>query len=679
MKVQIGSVELDCVREVTRERSIARDSYIAADGEGAPARTWNIAGHILGSPTGIVQEQSNLEDSVAGEGDTTIRIVDHAGSVLAQFDGRVTQVSWRPYSTGPISFYEMTVETESQSNPFAGEVNLGGFVLNDPTPSIVEQYRVVNDDDPMDTAHSRTFRVRGRKRSDPAGVETFIDALENAVTAGAGSTGYFTLVTSTGSFEVRCTNLEISRPEEIDAQGAVTYSLDLESRPDYSLESFNLPHPNVNVGGITWDVVQSFSHAIGRVQKGTSAIYRITSESMSWSLKKFFTNFGNIAAIKSQVDNLVNNRLTMVSPTGQVLECKSASYNVPSIDGHDTADSKRYALTVSITFGKPDNQRDNPGGVVFGIYFEEISSDSRGVSIDENGGITSRNRNVSGRVAAKPDISILGSKVVETDGEYHVTGYNVGKLDADGFWEISLSARTLATAEQCNTLIDEIFEGVHFNSITSHSRSVSRSQRLDSNILEVTSVSESVSGEVWGVDARSLLTLVDAFTSSYGIPKITNMSVGKQEPFTNPNTGECTWKQSVSLTRVTQSRPTEEDEQGEEDGDDEGDPPKFDEFQPDVKDETTTEFSKQTDRFQAITIPGGKVVMKKVGINPATVRVRKQRTARNFRIFNTMSAPVAPGVPGGFTSGNALSRDASGEQGLTKYVERAWIATSVES
>lgn len=669
LKIKVGTTTLHRVREIARTRGLARDAYVTPGGQGAKSQRWTITGYIISTPAGIVLDQDTLEDALAAEGEATIAIVNHAGTTITSFPGRVSDISWRTYGTGPIAFYTITVETNAKSNPFSGTVMIGTATLDNPIPAVIEQYRVVNEDDPMDTTHSRTFRVQGRYMSDPAGVQAFMEALEDALTTGS-TNGYFTFTTQMGTFEARARQFEISRPEQVQTQAAITYSIDLETRPDYSLDSFSLPHEPVSVGGITWDVLNSFSHSIDRVQKATSAIYRISSESLSWSLKKFFTSLGAAESFRATVEALVNSRHTMASPTGMLLECKSVSYNVTSLDGHDPNDSsKRYSVTVSLSYSKPSSQRDNEGGTAFGVIFDEITSDSRGVTIDDNGGIKNRNRNVSGKVNGKPAASILGSAVAEADGVFYITGLNVGRIDEDGKYEISISGRTLESAEQTKNYIDEVFEGIHFNDVRSKSRSVSLSRILQTSDLEVTSLTEGISGDVWGLDAENLLMLISTLGGHFGLPKLTSMNVGDKQEFTHPTTHEPTFKQSVSLTRSTQYLPTEEP--AEEPTPESEDPPQFDPHQPDVKEDTATSFDLQRDKFATIVIPGGDIVKKKVGVEPRRARSRLTNTARNFRIFESMSEPHTPAAPAGISDPTETA-NRTGTQGLSKWREIEW-------
>lgn len=664
--VTLGGIPLVNVKHVQPGTSLARDAFINAAGAGAPAQTVEIRGFILGTPNSLLAQKTAMETSLVALGECDL-VVESLGTI----PGRVEAVRWEAYTTGPLWVYTISFGPRSKGNPFSGAVAVGALTLNNPTPYVTEEFRTVSDDDKMDTVHSRVFRLQGRFMGTPAGIETFLGSLRDAVTTPA--TGYFTLTTPMGTFQARAKDLQIQRPEQIDTQRPVTYSVTLETRADYTLESFNLPHQQVNVGGIIWDAVGSFNHSVTRVRKGTSNIYVLKDESINWSLKKYFDSVQNADAFKPSIDELVKQRNTMTSPTGVILECRSVSYSQVARDGYDVVGGRRYALTVSVAFSKPTGGRENPGGLALGISWYEIESDSRGITVDESGGLRSRTRNVSGRVSGLPADSFLGSAILEGDHTYYITGVNFGKIDDDGLWAMSVSARTLDSADECAGFIDEIFSGVHFNDLTSKSRSVSMSQIGDTSKYEATSLSESASGYVWGGDWNALLNLVNLQATFYGAPKITNVSIGKKEAWSLPGTKECTYRQSVSVQRTTNYAPTPPP--APEDVPDPAEK-KFDKNQPDVKEEITTEFRRQTDRYSVITIPGGDIVYKKVGVNPAGARIRVQRTARNFHVFNSMAAPPAPGTPGNVPDSIEES-DVSGEQGLSKYREKSWIAGSV--
>lgn len=664
--VSIGNISLANVKHVQPGTSLARDSFVNAAGAGAPAQSIEIRGFILGTPNSLLAQKTSLEASLVALGETDL-VVESLGTI----PGRVEAVRWEAYTTGPLWVYTITFGSRAKSNPFAGTVSIGSLALDNPTPYVTEEYRVVSDDDKMDTVHSRVFRLQGRFMGTPSDIEDFLDDLQDAVTTPP--TGYFTLTTPMGTFQARARDLQIQRPDQTDTQRPVTYSLALETRADYSLEQFNLPHEQVAVGGITWDVVGSFNHSVSRVRKGTTNAYVVKDESINWSLKKYFASVASADAFKPSIDELVKQRNTMTSPTGILLECRSVSYSQVARDGYDAVGERRYALTVSVAFSKPTGGRENPGGLALGINWYEIASDSRGITVDESGGLRSRTRSVSGRVSGLPADSFLGSAILEGAHTYYVTGINIGKIDEDGFWEMSVSARTLDSADECAGFINEIFAGIHFNDLTSKSRSVSMSQIGDTGQYEATSLSESASGYVWSGDWTSILNLVNLQATFWGAPKITNVSIGKKEAFSIPGTLECTYRQSVSVQRTTNYAATKppEDPAVEDPAE-----KKFDKNQPDVKEEVTTEFRKQTDRFSVITIPGGDIVYKKVGVNPAGARIRVQRTARNFHVFNSMSPPPAPGTPGNVPDSIEES-DVSGEQGLSKYREKSWIAGSV--
>lgn len=667
ISVTIGSVTLSRVRHVQPARTLARDAFLAA-GAGVSSQSVEVRGFILGTPASLLAQKTALEDALAALGDTTLTV-----QYMGPIEGRVESVQWEAYTSGPIWVYTVRFGPKAKGNPFAGTVSVGALTLNNPVPSCTEQFKAPNEDDRMDVTHSRSFRLQGRYMDSPANIETFLATLRDALTTPSG--GYFTLVTPMGSFSARARDFQVDRPEQIEAQRAVTYTVQLETKPDFTLETFGLPHEAVSVGGITWDVLSSFSHSIDRARKGaTGSAHVIKSESMTWSVKKFFMTVAEADAFKPNIDALVRNLNTMVSPSGVVLECKAASYNVVSREGYDATGNRRYSVSASITFAKPTGARENPGGVAFGIEFYEITSDSRGITVDENGGLRSRTRNVSGRVAGAPDVSLLGSSVVEPDGVYYVTGVNTGKIDDDGYWEISVSGRTLDSDRECAAFIDEIFEGIHFNDVTNISKSRSFSKVENGDYYETSSVSETVTGYVWRADGDSILSLIQVARKGYGESAITNVSVGAKERWTIPVTKECAWRQSVSVSRTVDYRPTvipQSDQTQPNPAE-----ARFDTFQPDIKEETSIELRKQTDRHQSVPIPGGDIVLKKIGVNLAGARVRVTRTARNFRIFDSMAYPATPAPPAGVSSpveeGNVQS-----EQGLTKTRELSWTAGEV--
>lgn len=666
IRVLIGNVPLPYVQHVQKSAGWARDAYVTGAGKGVQEDTYDIRGYILGSGTTFFTQQKTLEDALAALGETTVTI-----GALTPFDGRVSAIEWEPYHCGPLLIYTIKVIPKAKSNPFAGLIEIGTLILDNPTPALTEQYRVVSEDEKMSATFSRIFRIQGRFMGTPTEVQNFIEDLEQEVTGSPD--GYFAFTTPMGAYEAKAREFNVERPEQIETAKAVTYQITVETRADYSLEFFNLPHDGLNIGGLGFDVLNSFSHSVDRVRKGTGATFKVTGESITWSVKKYFTSVDEADTFKPNFEALVNNRNVMNSPTGAVLECKSVSYNVVSRDGHYTDGSRRYSITVSITFSKPSNERENPGGTAFGVIFDEITSDSRGVSIDEHGGITNRNRNVSGKVTSLPASNLLGSSVSEADGTYYVTGVNIGKLDDDGRWEISISGRTLDSEEQCASFIEQFFSGVHLRDVTNQTRSVSQQFVEHTNSFETTSLSETISGYVWGQSAQGLLDLVTLAAGAYNAAKITNVSIGKEEPFTDPATKACTFKQNVSMTRVTNYATTPDpEEEEEEEEENQG----FDPDQPDVKEETTISFSAQTDRFTVITVPGGNIIYKKIGVNPATAQTRVARTAKNFTIFNGMAAPGKPSPNG--VAQPIETRDEQGEQGLTKWHETEWMSGAVQ-
>jgi hypothetical protein len=665
ISVKIGSVSLQRVKEVQKSASFTRDAYVTAGGAGVQQNTWDIRGFIFGSGTDFFVQQKAFEDALAATGESDITIGN-----LTPFLGRVTEVTWEPYHTGPMLFYTVKVAPLAKSNPFAGIVQLGSLLLNNPVPSVTEQYKTVSEDERMSPVASRAFRIQGRFMGTPGAVQAFLDSLEAEITGSPD--GFFALTTPMGAYTARCREAGVERPEQTDTGKAVTYSLNVETRPDYSLETYSLPHQAINVAGVGFDVLNSLSHSIDRVQKGTGPFYKITGESLTWSAKKYFDSVASADAYKPAFEALVTTRHTITSPTGAILECKSVSYNVVTRDGHFEDGSRRYAITASLTFSKPQSQRENPGGVAFGVVFDTISSDNRGVTVDENGGITSRTRNVAGKVVGSLPTNLIGSACSESDGTYYITGINVGGLDDEDRYEVSISGRTLDNETQGTFLIDEIFEGVHLKDVTSKSRSVSQSFNDTSKVFETSSLTDSISGYLWGQDAQGVLDLVTIISVFYEQPKVTSASISRKEAFTRPDTKEHTFRQSVSLTRIVNYKVTEPPPD-DGSGDTTDTPPQFDPLQPDKKIEETTQFGEQTDRFSPITIPGGEIVFKKVGINPSTAKARVSWTAKNFKVYNSMGEPGKPGVPANVPDPQETS-DEKGEGGLTRWHETAWQA-----
>lgn len=669
LTVKIGTVTLNYVQAAQPTTEAAANSFISAAGKGALSKTWNIDGYILAFDGALMSQKEALETSLIDQGDCALNIDN--GKVT--FQGRVARINWSAYHTGPIWTYSIEFVPESKSNPFIGTVQVGSTVLANPTPALTEKYKTVTDDDPISAIYSRTFELSGRYIGTKAQIESFYDALEAEITTP--TDGYFTFTTPMGIYQARCIAFDVQRPEAIEIQQPVTWTMTVETKRDYSIEQYQMGHTPVNIAGITFDILNSFSHTIERIQIGTTSTFKIDSESMSWSLTKFFNSVANADAYKPNFESLLNSRTTMFSPTGTLLECKSISYNVVTRSGYYSNGDKRYALTISLTFSKPSGERVMPGGMAFGIYFNELDSDSLGVSIDENGSVTSRSRNVSGKMSYSP-VSILGQAIIENGYTYYITGVNVGAIDENGLYAVSVSGRTLDNAKQAELFISEAFDGAFFDDVTSKSRSVSQNEIGDTNTYEVTSMTESISGYMWGRDAGAVLGLVTLAQSTVGIGKITNASHGAKEPFTRPDTKQETYRQSASLTRVTNYAATEVDEEtGEEEETTE--PPRFDPSQPDIKIDETWTIDKQTDRFQVITIPGGEIVYKKVGVNPAKATARITKTAVNYKKFESMDFPSDPQVPPGFTGDNEETVDRKGEQGLSRWREKAWESRQI--
>ena len=277
-------------------------------------------------------------------------------------------------------------------------------------------------------------------------------------------------------------------------------------------------------------------------------------------------------------------------------------------------------------------------------------------------------------------------------------------------YKVSVQAQQLDNATQAIYFIDSLFrmskaggsgtsystDTVQFDNVTSLNKSISNRWDGITQRFIATSITISISGEVWEPDNGSgepsnpdrvlalfnkLDALMNAEQSSQGTPNtvpagetlpsnadvhffLNNISIGNWTSFTKqnaPNKGDRYWKQTTSLSMTAVFDLTGSSNN-----------------QPDFVDSRSITIGEESPKFTQLQVLNQGTVFKRIGTNPGKATVTVQRQFRDGRVFVAGQLPATldpePTEWPGFAN-SEKTRDSTETRGFTNRQIREYIAT----
>lgn len=681
------SVELKYVRSIQWESQAAEDAFVSQTTRvGARKRIVKVSGFINKSIfNSNISAQQQLETDLIAVGTGTVQCT---GATDIQ-NCRFTSVEFEEFRGNPVCGFTVSFMTEDSNVHAHLPIKIGSLTLN---PSSGFEYATVSDtiltqgpDEQLVNNKARTFVIEGM----------FIGStLDEVNTAQANlvaevenkTTLVITLSSSVGPFSgiytVRPGKLEFGSPRLKDNQTARSFSFECKTFEDYSKEPFTLGEVAQSFAGITIDVVEGIDHNRESDKLNAGPTYATKTEELVISGKRYFANWTAYTSFVNLFRPIPFNTYYFGSSSGASLELQDVDIGKFDRDGNDLTGAKRYSASVTLTFRWEvglEGKTYEINQFHFGMSWYKVSNVSFNTSIDEYGNVSSKGVSISGSVLGPSGLaaakSKLGGKFNYTDStvtldDVYVTSVSVNSVETQNIsgstvqiYSITISAQQLDNASQAASFIRSLFrfnkaggsgtsytaDTIQFENVTSFNKSISNRWDILQQKFIATSMTISISGEVWDVDQNGspaspnkmldLFNKIDALLnaqlstrtantvpSGETLPNNTNIhyflsnfSLGQWQSFTKQvgtGAGSRYWKQTVSLTAtavfdLNSNNVTE----------------------PDSVESKSYSYEEESPKYAQLQVLGFGTVFKRVGTNPAKEVVTYQKQFRDKKVF----------------------------------------------
>lgn len=696
------SVELKYVRSVEWQADFSEETLVDNQTRvGKRTRTLTVNGFIN---KGIVDKnilaQQQLESDLIAVGTGTL---EYGGGHDID-DIRFLGVEFSEFRGNPICQFKIKFKTEELSIHAHYPTQIGDLILA-PTygyehPSVKTSIAVQGPDEQLVGTARRTITLNGTivastREEINEKQQAIIDEIEGNDTVdlsfSADSGSYIATISA------RPRKVDFSAPRLRGDQTARDYTLEFATHDDYSKEPYVLGESAVTIGGITINVVEGFDHDKEFEYSNTSQ-YSTVNETVTVSGKKFFTDYDDYSTFRDLFNSIDYNTYFYTSDTANVLELTDITIGKFDRDGNFVDTTKRYAASVTLTFKwQKSIQQTNYSALTtyFGVSFYKVPSVTFNSQVDANGNVTSRSISLNGEVKGTADITAFKALVgtmVSFEAPYtnlYVSSANISSVDTFNdsgiqvkVYKVSLTAAQLDTAGQAVSFIRSLFRlsraggggGTSYNAdtiqlenVTNYSKSISNRWNITFQQFTVTSITISISGEVFDPDNGSgkptspnkiiaILDKIDALLTAQKsnqqntantmiagelLPTnasisyfLNSFNVGNWQPAIAPETlqgsngakGARYWRQTVSLNAtavfdLTGSANSE----------------------PDSVETRSYDVDLETPRTTQLQVAGFGTVFKRIGTNPEKATVVHQKQFRNARVY----------VPNDYGFGNA--------------------------
>jgi len=588
------------------------------------------------------------------------------GSSITISSVRLVEIEFQEYRGNPVLFYSATFATPI-TNPFSESVTLqdgSGTTTFNPRPAVEDSYER---QDPViswvtqGATAGKSIKLSGILQGTISEVSNAEDDIVSRCTTSA----TMTLVIPSGTYTVKCVSFSFGTPIETETTASKTYSIEFITEKNYSIESENLPDTPLSIGGIMFTKVTSWSSNISWVNN--NGTFSIESEGLNVSGEIHFTTFVAAEAYQANFKTSLQNPQTFASPTGKTLAVVSVNFSAPAREGRDTSGNQKYILTGSLSFEWLPSVTETcvtAGENIFGISWDCINSKSFSGTVNVCGMKTQDTISIDGIVSGVPSISV-GEKYSYNGYDFYVTGVSFNGKNNQGKTKLSVSARTLDTFEKANTFLSVTLpsSGLVLNELGSYSKSVR--YKYASRAYKSTSVSISISGNVYvgSGNADAFLALINELSAISGLSlnqfRITSVSVGAKEKFIDETNCTIGYKQSVSASYEINF---------EADGNSAG---KTGNTDVSVVEDESVEIEQIKNKYSQIAIPGGNLYFKKVGLIPGKVKITRTRRRIGGDATLALEYPTYPSAPVGpeemFLSDSKLSASGSTRKAEVEY------------
>lgn len=601
-------------------------------------------------------------------------------------DARFLSLEFEEYRGNPVSAFTITFATESDNVHSHTPIKIGDLTLS---PANGYDYANVNDiiatqgpDEQLVNNKSRTFNIEGSFIG--ADLDTINEKQADLVAEVENKTTLvITLSSSSGGFAglytVRPGRIEFSSPSLKEHGVSRTFRFECSTFEDYSKEPFTLGEVSQSFAGITIDVVTGIDHNRENDKINTGPLYPIVTEELVVSGKKYFSSWSAYDNFVSLFRPIPPNTYNFTSATGAILELHDIEIGEYQRDGNDLTGAKRYSADVTLTFRWDigvEGRVFEYNQTHFGVSFYKVENVSFNTSVDQYGNVANKGVSVSGQILSV-NLANLKSKVgtkVDYDGEFtdlYVTSVTVNSTQTQNvsgaaivIYTVSVNAQQLDTSSQAISFIRSLFrmskagasgtaydgETIQFEAVNSINKSISNRYSTADQKFIVTSISLTISGEVWEQDSGGnpanpnkivdLFNKIDALLNAEKseqssanvinagetLPSntdihfmLTNISIGQWTPFTkqeNPNAGQRYWKQNVSLTANAVFDLTGSSNS-----------------QPDFIESKSFNYTEESPKYTQIQVLNFGTVFKRVGTNPAKEVVTYQKQFRDKQTY----------------------------------------------
>lgn len=674
------SHEFANVATVEWEHQYSRNHLINKTSEiGQKVTTITVTGFIIkyGTPSQNVQAQQALEDALRAIGTGTL---SYTGATAQNV--RFINLDFDEYRGSPVATYKAQFVTEAQNVHAHAPVAIGSLTLSisngfEP-PKVVDSIAGQGPDESLNNLKNRTIKISGKMVGSLQEVNAAQANLIAEVSDQSPNVVTVSLSSESGGVQlnVRPTGVNFGSPEQRGSDdNSRTYEFEGITHADYSQEPYTLGHSALTYGNnITLDVVNGVNHT--QESEHSNGVYAIRTETAQIAGKKYFTDWAAYKAFSDSFTPLPVGVHFYSSPAARnSLELTGVSVGAFERDGNFENENKRYSAPVNLTFTwhKSVTAINQLGGVTrLAISWYKVISSTHSVSVDQNGSVTARSVSVNGQIFeselanAKGRIGLpvlLGDPALSgASTDYYITSLNITKTDTYNIvglgptkvYDISVTANQLDTNTKRNYILQQLFKvsavptrQMLFEKVANISKSISNRWNQTFTKFKVTSISVSVSGEIWESDTdgaptnpnrgMDFMQLFDAqyeadFNENYAAANnvlgeflpdnysffLNNMSFGEWQPFlkpNEPNKGSQMWRQSVTLSATAVF-----DLSGGSSNN-----------QPDWIDTTSFQIEDQTTKFTELQLLGFGTTFKAIGINPSSSQTTIQRQFKDAR------------------------------------------------
>lgn len=642
---------------------------------------------------------------------------------------RFNALEWDEFRGNPVAGFSATFATEEDNVHAHEPVGLGSLTLSPANGveyvSVEDNTQSQGDDEGLVAGKNRRFTIEGTLiGSTLAEVNTAQAAIAAAVEGSTTITLTLSTAVSTfaGTYTVRPGQLQFGAPTLKDQQTARSFSFECATFEDYTKEPYTLGEVAQSFANIQIDVVEGVDHKRTNEKVNTGAIYTITDEELVVTGKRYFDDWADYIGFRDPLNPVPTNTYLFTSTTGNILELQEAQIGSFDRDGNNVDGSKRYSASVTLTFRWDvgvEGRTLEYNATYLGLPWYLVENVSFSATVDEDGNVTSRGFSASGKVATADNAALfsdsVGTKKDWNPGltDCYITSVSLNSLEtrnvsgvAVPIYSITISGRQLDTASQAKYFIQSLFrfanagasgtsynaDTIQFSKVTSLNKSISNNYKSLAAGFTVSSISISISGEVWTTDDGSgspvqpnrIIDLFNKIDSLLNVPlsnsealtvaagdtlpnnagvhfMLTNFSVGDWQSFVKPNgtgAGDRYWKQTVSLSAnavfdLNSGSST----------------------QPESVETTSRVFNDEAPKFTQLQVVGFGTVFKRTGTTPAKEVATAQIQYRDLAALEAGGFPADPTGPTSFSVANEQVRRSEETRGLTKRVIVEWQAT----